>query len=94
MPGSSWNKALSCCQSSGTSTQMISARAPMNSVKTIHTARPWGSRRRSSRLTSPCMRKASTSPASTGASMLPRVRTMVKPRTRNTASTTASSSEK
>ncbi|MCY1364206.1 hypothetical protein D9M69_510010 [compost metagenome] len=66
----------------------------MKSAKTSHTASAWGSRRRSSRLTSPCMRKASTNPASTGASMLPRVRTAVKPSTRTTASTTASSSEK
>ncbi|MNC62058.1 hypothetical protein D3C81_2182520 [compost metagenome] len=66
----------------------------MNNANTIPTAMPAGTRKRSSALTSPCIRKARTMPASTGASIPPRVSTTAKARNSRTASTTASSSEK
>ncbi|MCY1382071.1 hypothetical protein D9M69_700530 [compost metagenome] len=66
----------------------------MNNAKTNPTATPPGTRRRSSVTTNPCIRYASTIPASTGASIPPRVRTAVNARNSRTASTTASSSEK
>ncbi|MNP87580.1 hypothetical protein D3C76_1885880 [compost metagenome] len=53
-----------------------------------------GTRRRSRALTRPCIKNARTIPASTGASMPPRVSTAVNARNSKTANTTASSSEK
>ena len=66
----------------------------MNRVNTSQTASTCGTFKRSRPLTSPCMRKASTRPVSTGASMPPSVSTSAKPSTSSTASTTACSSEK
>ncbi|MNZ57883.1 hypothetical protein D3C78_758750 [compost metagenome] len=94
MPGNSLNKVINWCHSNGTSTSRNTASAPMNRANTTITASRVGTRRRSRALTSPCIRKASTMPASTGASMPPKVRTAVKARNSRTASTTASSSEK
>ncbi|MNH22166.1 hypothetical protein D3C79_820090 [compost metagenome] len=94
MPGSSLNRVINWCHSSGTSTSMNTASAPMNRANTSITANRVGTRKRSRALTSPCIRNASTMPASTGASMPPRVSTAVKARNNRTASTTASSSEK
>ncbi|MNL79070.1 hypothetical protein D3C87_2055980 [compost metagenome] len=67
---------------------------PMNKANTSPTATQPGTRIRSSATTSPCIRYASTIPASTGASMPPSVRTAVNARNSRTANTTASSSEK
>ncbi|MNY49440.1 hypothetical protein D3C86_1848630 [compost metagenome] len=94
MPGNSLNKVISWCHSNGTTTTMNTNNNPMNNAKTSPTATQPGTRRRSRVTTSPCIRYASTMPASTGASIPPRVSTTVNARNSSTASTTASSSEK
>ncbi|MNI54471.1 hypothetical protein D3C73_1093680 [compost metagenome] len=94
IPGNSLNSVINWCQSNGTTTTMNTSNTPMNRANTKPTATPPGTRSRSSATTSPCIRYASTIPASTGASMPPRVSTAVNARNSRTASTTASSSEK
>ncbi|MDT4874327.1 hypothetical protein FQZ97_1096210 [compost metagenome] len=94
MRGSSLNRLLNCCQSNGIRTSRHNTSAPTNRANTSHTAMICGKCRRSRAFTSPCMRNASTSPVSTGASMPPRVRIAANPTTSNTANTTACSSEK
>ena len=94
MRGSSLNKVLNCCQSSGINTNRNSPSMLKNRVNTSHTATTCGKRRRSKAFTNPCIRNASTKPVSTGANIPPRFRIAAKPNTNKTASTTACSSEK